>query len=324
MLALVAAGAASLPASPALAGEPAPRFRETFVAEPVSGVVRVYVLNRGYRTLRGRTVLRVPSLLDTRRGEVRLTLDTPSEEVDETAVVGEGEFLVHQDLPTETTGARTRLRLIGAGIDACPPRWMAQTARKARRKLRIRKRSGRIVTDDRFSITGGEGTEWRVTEECEFTRIDVEEGVVLSVPKEEALAGLREFLLPGDMMTFGCDAGPRFCTVAIVTRRPGADGALDDIILAAAVGPLADRQLNFCVTPPRGATACAPFEEVVIDGERGWFVGCIARAGPGRYRFRWATVRGERFGPVLPLEIRNPEPPPPDGPASCGRPEEGR
>ena len=298
------------------------------VAEPVSGVVRVLAPKGGYRVVRGPTVLPVPSRLDATRGEVRLTLDVPGAEEDDTAEVGEGEFVVHQDAPTDVVGARTRLRLVGGGLESCAPRWKATAAyRVVRRRLKLRKRRGRIVTDDRFSVTGGEGTEWRVTEFCEYTRIDVEEGTVLSVPKEDGPPGLREFLQPGDMMTFGCDARPRRCAVALVRASPDSQGAPHDLIFAAATGPVRERELRFCVTPPLGATACGRFGELVLDGERGWFVSCLARSGPGLYRFRWATVTGKRFGPVLPLDIGIAEPPAPDNPgspASCGVPEGGR
>ena len=321
-----ALAAALLLPGTAAAGSSAPRFRDTVIAEPLRGVVRLFVPGSGYRTLRGRAVVPVGSRLDTTRGEVRLTLDDPAASAHDTADVSEGEFVVLQDRPTAVVGARTRLRLVGGGIDACTARWTATAAvyREGRRRLRLRKRAGRIVTDDRYSITGGAGTEWVVTEQCEFTRIDVEEGVVLSVPDEGGPPSLREFLEPGDMMTFGCGP-PRFCSVAIVRHTTGSAGTPVDLIFVAAAGPLSGVDLKLCVTPPRGPTSCGTFGEVNVDGERGWFVGCLARQGPGVYRFRWATLEGRRFGPVLPLEITKAEPPAEGAPgaaASCGRAEE--
>ena len=323
-----ALAAGALPAAPAAAGQSGPVFGRTVVAAPVSGAVRVLVPGGEYERLRGLRVVPVESRLDARRGVVAITADNQGPRPD-TAEVSEGQFVVRQDAGTEQSPARTRLELVGGGLVGCDRRWVAKAAvargyRSAGRKLRLRKSGGRIVTSDRHSVTAGEGTEWVVTEQCEYTRIDVVEGSVTSTPKDAAaVPDLRGLLLPGDMITYACEGEPRRCAGLLVTRRQDNEGRMHDIVYTVAQAAIPEDVLGFCITPPSGRANCGAFMKAGTypNGVKVWGTYCSMHRGPGTYHFRWNLPGGRRFSPVLPLEILNPEGPHPNGPdiaAGCG------
>ena len=322
----------ALPA-PAVAGPSRPVFQRTIVAAPLgSAVVRVQVPGGDFERLLRRRVLPVETRLDARRGDVRLTVDNQGP-VPETATVSEGQFVVHQDAGTPQSPPRTRLELVGGGLVGCDRRWVAKAAftrgyRTSGRKLKIRKSGGRIVTSDRHSVTAGEGTEWLVTEQCEYTRIDVVEGAVVSTPTGATGApDLRSLLLPGDMITYACEGEPSRCAALAVTRRQGNDGRLHDIVYTVAQGAVPDDILEFCVTPPASRATCGFFRPsgTLPNGAKTWGTYCTMHKGPGTYQFRWILPVGRRFSPLLPLEILHPEPTHPqdaEAAAGCGPPPE--
>ena len=313
----LAAALLALSAQPAVAGTPRPLWQRTIVAQPLESGVTGKARGRS-EALLARRLLRLPARIDATRGKVRLTLATPDGPELETADLSEGEFVVTQDDATQAAPARTRARLVGGGIEKCVPPWSARPAvfKEGRRKLKIRK-SGRVVTDDRYSITAGEGTEWVVTEECSYTRVDVTEGRVSSTPKEGEIQTLEDVLLPGDMLTYACqgDVKTRRCFAVLVARRVF-DGRMRDFISILAAGRTNEAQLVLCVTPPRYRPAqCGGLDSTgSYQGFRVWYLGCLALQGTWTYRIRWATFASAPFGPVLPADVLNPEPPAPEEP----------
>ena len=184
---------------------PAPRVTPAALAAPVLGrtvnveVVKGQVLvspppgaartAATVRGLKGRTFvplrearsLPVGSMLDTRRGTVRLTSAR-----DTRGAVQSGSFSagVFQVLQARNAGGLTELRLKGASFRACGrsgKRASASARRVSRRRIRRLRANarGRFRTRGRYSAATVRGTIWTMTDRCDGTLTKVSRGSVV-------------------------------------------------------------------------------------------------------------------------------------------------
>lgn len=154
---------------------PVPVKGETVVTQVIDGVV--LVRRRGSRRfvrLSGVTAIPDGSQIDTTRGRMRLTVDAGNGAT-QSAEVSEGRAIVDQNKAARPT---TTLRL--SEPLACPRRGTASAAakRKKRRRLFLRTKGGRFRTQGRFGAAVASGTAWRTTDACDFTLVQVTEGIV--------------------------------------------------------------------------------------------------------------------------------------------------
>jgi streptogramin lyase len=122
----------------------------------------------------------VGSLLDTRKGTVRLTSARDSKGTRQTGDFSAGVFQVLQSRKKSQKGI-TELRLRGASFKACATKSKrARAAAKRRRSIR-RLRSnakGRFRTRGRYSSATVRGTSWTTTDRCDGTLTKVTRGRV--------------------------------------------------------------------------------------------------------------------------------------------------
>lgn len=148
--------------------------------EPMAGVV-TYRRRSMERHVRLRSRIRVPfgTIVDARRGRVRLSVAVTRAGRRERSVFFGGKFVPHQG-PAEK--GVTTLRLIGGdfGPETCPAR--ASRVPAADRRRRVRRLwgdgKGRFRTRGRYSAATVRGTKWLVEDRCEGTLTRVARGEV--------------------------------------------------------------------------------------------------------------------------------------------------
>jgi hypothetical protein len=166
-----------VPATAALAVEPAPVAGRTARAEPLSGTVLVRLPGRREMTpLRTATLLPMGTRIDTRAGRVRLgfatrTADFPRLGTAQTADVDSGVFSIHQPLGRSAV----RLRLEGAG----PPCGRPAYARPlGPRHLWVDAR-GAVSTGGRSARASARDARWLTDDRCDGTLVRVTRGSVV-------------------------------------------------------------------------------------------------------------------------------------------------
>jgi CSLREA domain-containing protein len=166
----------------------------SFNAEPLSGKVYVSVPAKAARAaisvpgLKGRSFvplqearqLPVGSLVDTRKGRIRLTSARDGAGKQQSGDFSAGVFQVLQSRRKSARGL-TELRLKGASFKRCRARRSDATAARSRRRIR-RLRSnahGRFRTRGRYSAATVRGTKWDTTDRCDGTLTKVTRGKVV-------------------------------------------------------------------------------------------------------------------------------------------------
>jgi hypothetical protein len=184
-------------------GPPAPILGKRFNVEPVKGDVFVSlapgtarasstahasvtvpgIKGRNFIPLREARQVAVGSILDTRKGTVRLTSARNKNGVTQAGDFVGGVFQVLQSGKTSAKGL-TELRLKGASFTGCGSshKKRGKKASAARSKRRIRRLrgsgKGRFRTRGRYSSATVRGTIWTVTDRCDGTLTKVSRGKV--------------------------------------------------------------------------------------------------------------------------------------------------
>ncbi len=179
--------------------DPPPVLGRSFDLEPLAGRVFISLPRGAARTaasvpgLKGRRFVplkqarRVPigSLLDTRRGRVRITTARDRRGRLQSGQFAAGVFQVLQSRRRRARGL-TELRLKGASFKRCATR-RGKRAQAAGRKRRLSKRAirrlrskatGRFRTRGRHSSATVRGTSWTITDRCDGTLTKVTRGRV--------------------------------------------------------------------------------------------------------------------------------------------------
>ena len=147
---------------------------------------KVYVRKPGSRRFVRVTddqVIRVGSLLDTRRGTIRLTTALPKSGATQTGDFFQGIFKVLQSRK-KSAGGLTELRLTGGSFRSCGARG-ASTSAEAARASKKKVRSLRGVAKGRFRTRGRNasatvrGTNWGTIDRCDGTLTVVRSGRVV-------------------------------------------------------------------------------------------------------------------------------------------------
>ena len=171
--------AGTMPGTPAPSVQaPLPQLGSSVLIAPLQGTIKVKRRGAaGYTTLKAGESVPVGSLVDTRRGTVKLTSSLGSGKTQSGEFRG-GLFKVRQ---ARTGRGMTDLVLRGASFASCP-RTASPSARHKRRspKRRLfgRDEGGRFRTHGRNSVATVRGTSWVTTDTCAGTRTTVKEGAV--------------------------------------------------------------------------------------------------------------------------------------------------
>lgn len=155
--------------------EPVPALRRAAVLDVVRGRVTYRRPGaRRHRRLVGPTSVPFGTVVDARRGRVRLIVARNRRGATESAVFYAGRFSVRQG-----GGSRpvTTLRLLGAFRTRCAPGARA-SARKPRRRRLWGDGKGRFRTRGRYSAATVRGTKWLVEDRCDGTLTRVARGEV--------------------------------------------------------------------------------------------------------------------------------------------------
>ena len=162
-----------------------PKLGRTVNAQVVRGKVFVRLPGRRrFARLADDTLIRVGSLLDTRRGTVRLTSALPQAGATQTGDFSAGVFQVRQSRKRSAKGL-TELRLTGGSFRRCGPvgrrsRASNVTAVASARKIRRLRgnANGRYRTRGRNSSATVRGTIWDTIDRCDGTLTKVKRGRV--------------------------------------------------------------------------------------------------------------------------------------------------
>ena len=127
----------------------------------------------------------VGSILDARKGTVRLTSASTASGTSQSAEFSSGVFEVRQSRRPSARGL-TELRLKGSSFRACGGRSARRsasdvhTSRSSRRRIRRLRGhgSGRFRTRGRYSAATVRGTDWTVVDRCDGTLTTVRQGTV--------------------------------------------------------------------------------------------------------------------------------------------------
>ena len=128
----------------------------------------------------------VGSILDTRKGTVRLTSAQNSAGATQSSSFDSGVFQVLQSGKSSAKGL-TELRLKGASFAPCSKRKrgkkssaIAEASRKSKRTIRRLRGNGkgRFRTRGRYSAATVRGTDWTVSDRCDGTLTKVKRGTV--------------------------------------------------------------------------------------------------------------------------------------------------
>ena len=178
---------APAPPAPPVRGIPAPVLGETVVVAPGKG--RVLVRRPGtrrFRKLAGARLLPSGTVVDARRGSIRLTTALDEHGEFQTGRFGGSRFQIRQG---HKAAGMTSLTLRGGDFGRCPARSGAlahtsmvprenPTTRRVVRHLWARDRGGRFRTYGNNSVATARGTKWTTEDRCDGTVIRVREGVV--------------------------------------------------------------------------------------------------------------------------------------------------
>lgn len=165
-----------------LADLPPPTLGEEINVQAASGVVRVALPAKGLKFVPLSEARQIPtgSVLDTRRGVVRLASATGAGTKTQSGAFGAGLFQVLQSRSRRARGL-TELSLKGASFSSC------RTAARGRRASTARSRTirrltanarGRFRTRGRNSAATVRGTVWLTTDRCDGTLTKVKRGSV--------------------------------------------------------------------------------------------------------------------------------------------------
>lgn len=173
---------APAPPLPPVAGLPAPILGTTVNLETVRPVVRVREPgSRQFVPLTSPRQVRIGSIIDTRKGRVRMTIADGRGRL-HTAEFYDGMFKVVQ---RKTVGSVAALHLYGGSFKGCPraPRKPAQfSATRLSKKRSVRRLwgagSGRFRTVGRYSSATLRGTTWLTDDRCNGTVTRVTQGRV--------------------------------------------------------------------------------------------------------------------------------------------------
>jgi hypothetical protein len=161
---------------------PAPVLgKQMVVAPPARGTIRYRLPgSRRFRTLTGAARIPVGSLIDARKGRVRLTSALDSAGHVQSASFWGAQFQVRQ---TRSGKGMVDVHLRGA-IGGCAPAAHASGASIARKRKRpvrslwAKDRHGRYRTHGQSSAATARGTRWQTTDTCAGTRTRVVDGSV--------------------------------------------------------------------------------------------------------------------------------------------------
>jgi hypothetical protein len=176
-------------------GSPRPTFARSANVEPVRGTVLVGIRTgstaevsaaqvKGFTFVPLSQARQIPvgSLLDTRRGTVRVTTSTASRRT----ITGRFNGGIFQVIQRRRERGATELKLAGGSFRNCTARGarasaldpVAQVARRTRRRVRRLSGNGRgrFRTRGRYSAATVRGTIWSVTDRCDGTLTRVSRG----------------------------------------------------------------------------------------------------------------------------------------------------
>lgn len=155
-----------------------PTLGDTFLLGYVSGVVRYHTPGKPYQTLAsGSVLLPFGTVVDARRGRVRITVEADDQGNVQSGEFYEGAFGVLQQ-PARV--AVTVLKLALGDFSKCgasPGKRAHRSASKSIRHL-WGSAKGRFRTKGRFASATVRGTQWETEDLCLATRITVVEGIV--------------------------------------------------------------------------------------------------------------------------------------------------
>lgn len=171
---------------PPAVGVPQPLLGRAFVAEPVGGVVLIRPPGASRsRPLRAGEQIPERTLVDARRGRVRIVSARDAKGTTESAL-----FYLGQFRPSQASGTRayTTLSLAGGSFRGCGtarPRLrvpLADAAASRKRRRVIRRLwgdgKGRFRTKGRYASATVRGTKWQTIDRCDGVKLRVVRGVV--------------------------------------------------------------------------------------------------------------------------------------------------
>jgi hypothetical protein len=172
---------------PPVRGVPAPVLGETVVVQPGRGSVLVRRPGaRRFRKLAGAALLPSGTVIDARRGRIRLTTALDGTGAFQTGRFWGSRFQVRQ---SAKGAGMTSLALRGGDFGRCPARSSAlahasvvprenPTTRRVVRRLWARDHGGRFRTYGNNSVATARGTAWVTQDRCDGTVTRVREGAV--------------------------------------------------------------------------------------------------------------------------------------------------
>jgi hypothetical protein len=175
------------PVAPPVRGIPAPVLGETVIVAPGQGKVLVRRPGaRRFRKLAGATVLPSGTVVDARRGRIRLTTALDEAGEFQTGRFWGSRFQIRQ---SAAGNGMTSLALRGGDFGRCPARSSVlahtsvvprenPTTRRVVRRLWARDRGGRFRTYGNNSVATARGTAWVTKDRCDGTVTRVREGAV--------------------------------------------------------------------------------------------------------------------------------------------------
>ena len=178
---------APAPVEPPVRGIPAPVLGETVVVAPGQGKVRVRRPGaRRFRKLGRAALLPSGTVVDARRGSIRLTTALDGDGEFQTGRFGGARFQIRQG---HKAAGMTSLTLRGGDFGRCPARSSAlahssvvprenPTTRRVVRRLWARDHGGRFRTYGNNSVATARGTAWTTEDRCDGTVTRVREGAV--------------------------------------------------------------------------------------------------------------------------------------------------
>jgi len=150
--------------------------------QPAGGRVRIRLPGReGFLNLVGKASIPVGSIVDTRRGKVRLTTAANRSGKTQTAVLWGGVFKLRQKRarrPVTELAMRGSASSCPAGRSAGTAHRFAQAARRGKARRLWGRGHGRFRTRGHHGAATVRGTIWGVFDTCKGTRVKVRRGVV--------------------------------------------------------------------------------------------------------------------------------------------------
>ncbi len=172
---------ATAPVAPPVRGVPAPVLGQTVIVAPGRGTVLVRRPGaRRFRKLGDATLLPSGTVVDARRGRIRLTTALDEAGEFQTGRFWGSRFQIRQ---SSSGNGMTSLALRGGDFGRCPARASGvarenPTTRRVVRSLWARDRGGRFRTYGNNSVATARGTAWVTRDRCDGTVTRVHEGAV--------------------------------------------------------------------------------------------------------------------------------------------------